>query len=77
VRLLCSEMNTSVYSFADFLRSLMTFECDCLFHPPSNNTRQQMDDYCVAYNQRQWALAEQYRQAQYPEFAGASEFDSA
>jgi len=43
-------------------------ECDCIFSPLANRTRQAVDEYAQAYNERSRGLAAYYQKQNYPDF---------
>jgi hypothetical protein len=51
----------------DFHR-IFFIECDCLFSPEANHTRELVDSYCVAYADRLEAIAAHYQALQDPQF---------
>lgn len=50
------------------IHRVVFIECDCLFSPGANQTRQQVDEYAQAYNAKSRALAAQYQKLNYPDF---------
>jgi len=44
-------------------------ECDCIFSPSANRTRQEVDEFAQSYNERSRRVAANYQKLNYPDFA--------